>query len=80
MFSCGPRSTVPHGEQSHMKIFPIFYILCAGLKVNLGEKLTPHKFLVRDFKMDLQFTSKVTMKPKSQSQPLCPGGGSNPIE
>lgn len=80
MCSCGSRSTVLHGEHLHVNILPIFYILCAGLKVNLGGKLTPHKSLVRDFKMELQFTSKVKIKPKSQSQPVGWCGGSNPIE
>lgn len=36
--------------------------ICAGLKVNQREELTPHKYLASDFQMELQFNKKVTIK------------------
>lgn len=38
---------------------------CAGLQVNSQEKLTPHKYFARDFKLELQFNRKITRKAES---------------
>lgn len=44
--------------------------MCAGLKVKQREKLTPHKYLVRYFKLELQFDRKITIKVVAQKHCL----------
>lgn len=34
---------------------------CAGMKENQQEELTPHKYLARDFKLELEFNRKITI-------------------